>query len=320
MKRRNLVKGPLSKLPILLSLMLANTLVGAADVGGNLRQGIGGALFSSKDNEDFFTQRTAVEYLPRFTHGDALTGVRVTSHRFEQNNWSRNGQQLTLMHRDIDPATANGWQLESGLFRQGEHRLLTLDGNYRAPLAKDTAVEFFINRDWVETAEGLNQGIHFTYAGGSLEQGIGSHVTLVGLLGHQRFSDDNYRNHGRVRLIVQPNLDLGLTLQARYRVYTSKSEDVGGAYFNPKQYDESLLMVGWRQRISGWMAHLTAGAGRQRVADDPSTPARLLEINLHSPPHRSYSFRMRGGVNQSASFNGPNYRYNYILGEWILGF
>jgi len=110
---------------MLLTLMLANTLVVAADGGGNLRQGIGGALFSSKDNEDFFAQRTAVEYLPRFTHGDSLTGVRFTTHRFEQNNWSRSGQQLTLVHRDIDPATANGWQLESGFFRQGGHELLT---------------------------------------------------------------------------------------------------------------------------------------------------------------------------------------------------
>jgi len=105
----------------------------------------------SRDNEGFSIQRLAVEYLPVFRNGDALTGGRYTVHHFEQNDWSRSGQQITVMHRAIDPATANGWQLEAGLSRQGGHDLLSLDGNYHATLAERSGLELFVNRDWVET-------------------------------------------------------------------------------------------------------------------------------------------------------------------------
>jgi len=305
---------------ISLALSLASALGIAAGDNDSAAPGAGTALYLSKDNEGFYTQRAAAEYLPSFKHGDSLTGVRYTAHYFEQGDWSRNGRQLTFLHRDIDPRTANGWQLETGLFQQGGHDLLTLDGNYRVPLAERTALELFINRDWVETANALDRGINFTYAGGGVEQGFGPRVTVVGLAGRQDFSDGNYRNHGRVRLIIQPDLDLGLTLQARYRVYTSSSDDVGGAYFNPNRYDETLLAIGWRQRLLSWTGRLIAGAGRQHVADDPSTPTHLVEINVQSPPVHDSFFRVRGGLNQSASFNGPDYRYRYLQGELIVGF
>ncbi len=283
-------------------------------------QGVGAAFVLAQDNEGFSTQRLALEYLPAFEHGDALTGVRYTAHRFEQDDWVRNGKQLSFMHRSLDPATANGWQLEAGVSRQGGRDLLSLDGNYHAALGARTGLELFVNRDWVETRTALDKGVSFTFVGATLEQGLGPHVTLVGLAGYQDFSDGNHRHHGRVKLIVQPDLDLGLTLQARYRMYTSSSDDVGGAYFNPGRYDEAMLALGWRHRIQGWTGSLTAGAGQQRVADAPQTPTRLLEIAIQAPPKPGHAFRIRGGLSRSASFNGPDYSYRYVQAEWILGF
>ena len=291
--------------------------VGDTDAPG---AGAGAALYLSKDNEDFTTQRTGIEYLPTLSHGDSLTGVRYTAHYYEQGDWSRRGEQVAFLYRDIDPATANGWQLDAGAFQEDGHAMLTLDGNYRKPLAERTALELFVDREWVETQGALDKGVHFTFTGGGIEHGFGPHVTAIGIAGYQGFSDGNSRNHGRVRLIYQPSLDLGLTLQARYRVYTSSSDDVGGAYFNPSRYDESMLAIGWRQRLRRWTGLLTAGVGRQHVAEDPATPTRLFEISVQSPPVRVYSLRVRGGYNQSASFNGPDYRYRYVQGELIIGF
>lgn len=303
-----------------LVLGLASTLGTAADDNDAFAPGAGAALYLSKDNEDFTTQRIAAEYLPRFKHGDSLTGVRYTAHHYDQGQWSRHGDQLTVLHRDIDPATANGCQLDAGVFQQGGHVMLTLDGNYRKALAERTALELFVDREWVETQAALDKGVHFTFAGGGIEHGFGPHITAIGIAGYQGFSDGNSRNHGRVRLIYQPSLDLGLTLQARYRVYTSSSDDVGGAYFNPSRYDESMLAIAWRRRLLGWTGLLTAGVGRQHVAEDPGTPTRLFEIGVQSPPVRASSLRVRGGYNQSASFNGPDYRYRYLQGEMIVGF
>jgi hypothetical protein len=284
------------------------------------RQGAGAGLFLSHDNEGFSTKRLALGYFPVFEHGDALTGVRYTAHRFEQDDWSRNEQQLTVMHRSVDPATSNGWQLEAGLSRQGGHDLLSLDGSYRTALAAQTGLELFINRDWVETRAALDRGVSFTFAGAALEQGLGPHVTLIGLAGYQDFSDGNHRMHGRLKLVLQPDLDLGLTLQARYRAYTSSREDVGGAYFNPSRYEEAMLAVGWRHRIRGWMGSLIAGVGQQWVADAPRMPTRLLELALQTPPNHAYTFRIRGGLNRSASFGGPDYSYRYVQVELVFGF
>lgn len=306
--------------PTLLALLLAASPLGQAAEPASDDQGAGAAFFLSRDNEGFTTRRLALEYLPDYQHADALTGVRYTDHHYSQHDWQRDGQQIALLHRQIDPATANGWQIDTGLFRQGGHDLLTLDGNYRRALAPRTGLELFVNRDWVETQNSLDRGVHFNYWGASLDQGLGEHVTLVGLAARQDFSDGNERSHGRLKLIYQPWLDLGLTLQARYRTYHSSSDDVDGAYFNPKNYDESMLAVGWRKRLQGWTGTLTAGLGRQQVNDDPRSNTRLLELGLQSPLRAQQSLRLRGGYSQSASFNGPDYRYRYLQGEWIARF
>lgn len=307
---------------LLLSPILAAFLIYTAiDIAraDDVKQGLGTSIVYSADNENFYTRRIAAEYFPAFTNADFLSGVRYTDHHYEQNAWSRNGHQISLLHRQIDQATANGLQIEAGLFSQGQHDLITTDANFRTMLSAQTGAEIFINRDWVETALALDKGVNFTLGGLAVDQVLSQKVTVVALAGIQNFSDDNSRNHGRLKLIYQPDIDLGLTLQLRYRAYTSSSNNVGSAYFNPSQYDETMLALGWRQRISGWMTSLTAGSGRQRVASDPLSPTMLLELSLQSPiRNKFYSFRINAIMSQSAAFNGPDYRYSYLHGEWIL--
>lgn len=306
-------------LAIALGLASGLTSASGAEIskGDDADHAVGASIFMSQDNESFSTQRIAVEYLPRFKHIDSLTGVRYADIHYQQDGWSRDGQQLSFMHRNIDPVTANGWQLEAGMLRQGGHDLLTADGSYLTALGTGTTAEVMINRDVIETANALNDGVHFTFVGGDVAQVLEPHLTVVALAAKQEFSDDNSRNHIRLKFIVQPDLDLGLTLQLRYRSYNSS--DISVTYFNPAHYDETMLVAVWRKRIMGWASSLTAGAGEQHVAGDPGTPTRILEISSQSPLNHGYALRVRGGVNQSASFNGPDYRYNYFQAEWIVG-
>ncbi len=145
-------------------------------------------------------------------------------------------------------------------------------------------------------------------------------MTVVGVAGYQDFSDGNHRTHGRVKLIVQPSLEMGLTLQARYRMYHSDANEVARSYFNPERYNEAMLAIGWRKRFEGWMGSMTAGVGRQRVGDDGRTPTRLLEAGLESPAKGTQSLRLRAGLNKSASYGGPDYTYRYAQAEWLIGF
>jgi len=258
--------------------------------------------------------------LPQYEDPDHYVGIRGSAYQYRADDWKRDGQKISFIGRDIESTTANGWTLEAELFEQGDHTLLTFDGSYRTALAEKTAVELFANRDWVETQPALDAGTNFTFVGAALDQGLGEHVTLVGLAGTRFFSDDNRRDHGRLRLIYQPSLDLGLTFQARYRMYCSSEEDVGREYFNPEDYQESMLALGWRQRFAGWSAGLTAGFGREKINQDPGQSTRLFELNVQSPVRGSQFLRMNAGYNRSASFYGPNYDYRYIRGEWIVQF
>jgi hypothetical protein len=282
--------------------------------------GIGVGYFASHDTESFSTNALTMEYLPRFTHGSKLTGVRTTLRDYSQKEWRRESQQLALVARDTDPATANGWQLDAGLSAQGGHDMITLDGSYHTPLAAKTGLDLFINRDWVETRAALDKGINFTFIGGSIDQSIGEQWTIVGVAGEQTFADSNTREHYRAKIVFQPILDSALTLQLRYRTFHSSMLNVGGTYFNPASYDETMLAAGWRKRIEGWVFRATAGAGSQHVNNDPGSNTRLLELQLDSPYKGDQFIRVRSGYNQSASFGGPNYGYLYLQGEWILRF
>ncbi|MDD2945971.1 MAG: hypothetical protein PHG15_09335 [Acinetobacter sp.] len=280
----------------------------------------GTEFFFSDDSEGFQTRKLSAEFLPQYENADHYLGVRGSAYQYQIDDWSREGQKVSFIGRNIDSVTANGWVLEAGVFEQGDHALFTFDGSYRTPLAEKTALEFFANRDWVETRPALNAGTNFTFVGAALDQGLGEHVTVVGVAGTQFFSDDNRRDHGRLRLIYQPSLDLGLTLQARYRIYRSSEEDVGRQYFNPQDYEESMLALGWRQRFAGWSAGLTAGFGREKINQESSQSTRLFELNLQSPVRGSQFLRMNAGYNRSASFYGPDYDYRYVRGEWIIRF
>lgn len=274
----------------------------------------------ASDSEGFATRRGFIELMPSFSGRDDLAGVRHTASAFSIDGWSRNAQQLSAIYRSVDPATTDGTQVEAGYSRQGGHGLLTLDATYRTALGKGRSVELFVNRDWVETRRALDAGVNFTFGGAAFEQALGAHVTVVGVAGYQDFSDGNQRKHGRAKLIVQPSLDLGLTLQARYRMYHSDADAVARTYFNPERYDESMLAIGWRKRVQGWMGSLTAGVGRQKVGDAAREPSRLLEAALESPAGRKQSLRLRAGLNNSASFGGPDYTYRYAQAEWLIGF
>ena len=306
--------------PLLMSLSTASLANGLDENQTSSERAAGTEFFLSDDSEGFQTRKLSAEFLPQYEDADHYLGIRGSAYQYRADDWKRDGQKVSFIGRDIESATANGWTLEAGLFEQGDHTLLTFDGSYRTALAEKTAVELFANRDWVETQPALDAGTNFTFVGAALDQGLGEHVTLVGLAGTQFFSDDNRRDHGRLRLIYQPSLDLGLTLQARYRMYRSSEEDVGREYFNPEDYQESMLALGWRQRFAGWSAGLTAGFGREKINQDPSQSTRLFELNVQSPVRGSQFLRMNAGYNRSASFYGPNYDYRYIRGEWIMRF
>lgn len=282
----------------------------------------GGGYFQSLDSERFSSRRLSAEAISNYQHLDHRTGLRYIDHQFSQHGWRRSGQQLRLVARDTDRKTIDGWNAELGWLQQANHELLTVDANYRHTFAAGPALEVFANRDVVETRTALDRGLHFNFVGASVDVPVNPHVTLVGLAGQQAFSDDNQRRHLRGRVIWQPSLDLGLTLQLRYRWFDNSKLDVGRAYFNPERYQEGMLAVGWRQRMGDWRHGVTAGLGTQQIAAERSTPTQLLEVSSETQVER-YALRLRAGYTRAAgaaATNDPDYWYRYLMGELVLPF
>lgn len=292
----------------------------AAAAEGAPAMAAGPTVFFSTDNEDFNTRRAGADFFPWLRGQDAATGVRYRHHDFRQNGWSRSGEQIALVAKGPLAGGVRAWQAEAGVMTQGRHTLLTMDGSYVLPIAQGTSAELFLNRDFVETRAALEQGIHLTFVGASLEHQLHPKVTLIGTAGYQRFSDDNERTHARFRAIFQPSLDLGLTFQYRYRYYNSTPNETRRAYFNPERYQENMLLAGWRYRSSGWVASALAGAGTQSIADTPRGPSRLFELGVDSPLNSKQLLALRAGYLRTAAFGGPDYKYQYIQANWTLRF
>ena len=282
----------------------------------------GGGYYQSMDSEGFGSRRISVEALTTYQHLDGRTGVRYIDHQFSQNGWQQSGQQLRWVARHTDRKSMDGWNAELGWLQQSTHALLTLDTNYRHTLAGGAALEVFANRDVVETRTALAQGLHFTFAGAAVDLPINPHLTVIGLAGAQAFSDDNQRRHLRGRLIWPPSLDLGVTLQLRYRWFDNSRLNVSQSYFNPEQYQEGMFAVGWRQRTGNWRHAFTAGVGSQQIAAETATPTQLLELSSETQAER-YALRLRAGYTRAAgaaATTNPDYWYHYLLGELVLPF
>ena len=309
--------------PLMMSaaaLLLATTLPVCA-VAEGLKPAGGGGLYYSTDSEGFSSRRLSADGLLNYRHLDNKLGVRYTDYTFSRPGWSRKGEQLRLVANHFDQKTLAGWSVESGLFRAANKDLWTLDATWRQTLAPGRSYELFVNRDFVETANAIDNGVSYDFFGGSLDYQLLPKWTTVGLAGVQNFSDGNQRRHLRGRLIFQPSLDLGLTTQLRYRWFDSTKADVGGAYFNPTNYDELMLAVGWRQRVNDWRTALTAGLGRQHINRGSATTTRLAEASAERQM-AGYGLRMRAGYIHSASLasSDPDYWYRFVAVDVLIPF
>jgi hypothetical protein len=284
------------------------------------RQAIAPMVSSMSDSESFSVRRVGAGYYPWYDHGDHFIGVKVLQQRFAQDDWEENGMQYSLSLRNISPRTGMGYYADVGISTQGDHDLLTIDSDWSHRLTERTAVGAFVSRDWVESQNALENGVSHTFAGGSIEHKLAERWTAIGVVGGQYFSDGNMRPHGRARVIYDLWPEQGITLQGRYRIYSSTEDDVNGRYFNPEDYSEEMIALGIRQRVAGWMLSGTLGIGKEHVDSNPSATTRLALIEATSPIAGNVFWRTRGGYNESAGFNGPNYNAYTLQTELVFAY
>ena len=277
--------------------------------------------YIASDSEGFSTYKYNAGFLPLYEHGEKYTGVSYQHNYFTQSGWDSSAEVYTLLTKAINPRTGLGYNANIGYNLQNGHKLITTDSNYGFRVTDSTKAELILNRDRVETQNSLNNGIYYTLGAASFEQQVLERLTAIAMVGNMYFSDTNTRPLVRAKLIYDLVPDYGLTAQLRYRQYRDTNTTVPNNYFNPDHYTETMIAFGARKRISGWMLSGTAGVGRQKVSQDPSTTTQLYEFAATSPvASNSYYFKTRAGYGKSAGFLGPNYFYRYVMEELIIPF
>ncbi len=278
-------------------------------------------VYVSSDSEGFLTNKYKASIYPLYKNADNFTGLQYQHNYFSQGNWNSTAEQYTLITKKINPRNGLGYNLNLGYNLEGGYKLLTTDSNYSTMLTDSTRAEVMVFRDRVETQNSIINGIYYTMGGVSIEQQVMERLSVVLFGGNLYFSDTNTRPTLRAKIIYDLIPDYGITAQLRYRQYRDTNTNVANNYFNPDNYNESMVAFGMRKRIEGWMINGTAGVGQQSIDHGPSTTTQLYELALTSPIHANdVFFRTKAGYGKSAGFLGPNYFYRYFMGELVFPF
>ena len=263
----------------LLLAVPAAAVAAAADTEPAPGPAAGGEFFYSADSDDSEVVRVAADFDLRSYGPDRYVGVRL-----ERASFNPAGSGWTARDRIYLRAAdkVGDWQWRARVGTDGDSVIGSVSINDEAPLRK----EIFVERDIVETRQGLARGIYSTFAGAAVDLPADDRNVFTALAGVQEFTGRNVRLHLRGSYVHVVNPDWGLSAQLRGRYFRSS---VPGEfdYFSPRWYAEILPVVQLRRFVSGWETVGAVGAGAQRDSGSDWRASRYAHARFRSPASQS---------------------------------
>ena len=282
--------------------------VSAAEEKLSLAMDAGTSL--STDTDGFQAFRGRVGWLFAYANPWRFSGVNVQSTKYTKGEFSKDVTAVLGKYRDQRRDNLAGVDIEAGVAQVSGHLRPVGDATLRMVTSIGTAVDLNVSADLVETPKVLDRGIGYTFLATGVEQPFGERSTITALAGWQRFNDGNARVHLRARYIWLAVPEAGITLQLRHRHYSTRQLDVGGAYFNPENYQQTLAVAAIRKRHAGWVLSGSLGAGQERVTGISSHPAYLAEVRGESPVGKDIRLVFHAGYYRSSGYtDSPDYAY-----------
>ena len=178
----------------------------------------------------------------------------------------------------------------------------------------DWSHSFFIEREIVETDQGLTRKIYYTFAGASKDIPLDDRNVIALTAGLQEFSGKNERLHlrGRYVHVLKPEAGLSAQLDARYYHSTEPGEF---DYFSPKDFARALPILQLRRfNNTGWMYLAAGGVGMQHSTGGGWTTARFAQLRLESPrTARDFDIFAELIYTNDSISGGTN--YDYLMGR-----
>lgn len=169
--------------------------------------------------------------------------------------------------------------------------------------------EYFLEREIVETPQGLDRGIYYTFAGGALDLPVDDRNTFTVVGAVQDFTGRNRRLHARATYVHVLSEEWGLTAQVRGRYFHS-TEPREYDYFSPRNFVQVVPTLQLRRRIGGWRGLLAVGLGGQRETGGGWRQARAINVQLTSPPV-GRTWALDASFAYSNTPVGAGYTYDY---------
>lgn len=247
----------------------------AAAPGQDPGHAVGTELFHSSDSDGTEVVRAAIDFDLRNRGEDRHLGVRLEKAWYNPGGTAWRARERIFL-RIAD--TFGNWQWRARVGTDGDSLIGAVSINDHAAFRK----EFFVERDVVETRQGLDRGIYTTFAGAAIDLPADERNVFTALAGVQTFTGDNTRIHLRANYVHVVKPAWGLSAQLRGRYF--RSSDPGEFdYYSPRWYAEILPIVQVRRFVGGWELVGAGGIGAQRDSHSDWRASRYLHARFRSP-------------------------------------
>jgi len=265
---------------------------------------VGSDFFYSADADDTDVVRLGFD-LDWLNEGpEKYRGVRVEKAWFNPSGAGWRGRERVYL-RGAD--NLGGWKWNARLGTDGD----TVLGAATIHNDKPARHEYFIERDIIETPQGLRRGLYYTFAGAAFDLPVDDRNQFTLLAGLQEFTGDNLRTHLRANYIHVVKPQWGLSAQVRARLFRN-SDPREFDYYSPRWYAQLLPVVQVRRFTDSGMRYLVAGGiGAQRDSATGWRRSSYFNAQVTSPPRRNWSFDAGFLFSETPTGSGTDNSYRY---------
>jgi opacity protein-like surface antigen len=299
----------LATLALFLAALIPAAAAAQADDAGQANQVAGPAhaagidVFYQSDADDTEVVRTGIN-LDVVYHGpEQYRGVRLEKAWFNPLGLGWHERDRVYFRAADD---AGDWKWQATLGTDGK----TVLGSATVHDESSFRKEFFVEREVLETPQGLGRGIYYTFAGAAIDLPADDRNVFTVVAGVQDFTGDNVRVHLRANYIHVLKPDWGLSAQLRTRWFHN-SDPREADYYSPRWYVQILPLLQLRRTTdSGWHFLAAGGLGVQRDAGSRWRRASYLNAQVTSPHvSRGWALTANALFTETPTASGQSYRY-----------
>jgi hypothetical protein len=265
--------------------------------------------FFSADGNDTDVIRAGLNLDWHYSGPEKYVGIRLEKAWFNPLGQGWRGRDRIYLRA---ANSLGGWKWNARVGTDGDTVLGAASLHDESPFRK----EFFLEREIVETPEGIAQGIYSTFGGAAIDLPADDRNVFTVLVGLQKFTGDNLRTHVRANYIHVLKPDWGLSAQLRTRYFHS-SDPGERDYYSPRWHAQVLPVLQLRRFTnSGWRYLIAGGYGVQRDSGTRWRSARYLNSEVTSP-HVLRDWSLTGSLLYTNTPVSTGLTYSYV--QFTLG-